>query len=50
MKVKKEMTCMNDTERVLYFQEGKIMKIVICDDEKGEDMFKMYVQIFKLEG
>ena len=26
---------MNDTERVLYFQEGKIMKIVICDDEKS---------------
>lgn len=35
MKVKKEMTCMNDTERVLYFQEGKIMKTVICDDEKS---------------
>ena len=26
---------MNDTERVLYFQEGKIMKTVICDDEKS---------------
>lgn len=26
---------MSDTERVLYFLEGKIMKAIICDDEKS---------------
>ena len=29
------MTCMSNTERVLYFPEGKIMKTIICDDEKS---------------
>lgn len=26
---------MSNTERVLYFPEGKIMKTIICDDEKS---------------
>lgn len=26
---------MSNTERVLYFPEGKIMKTIICDDEKA---------------
>ena len=30
---------MSNTERVLYFPEGKIMKTIICDDEK-KHMFR----------
>ena len=40
---------MSNTERVLYFPEGKIMKTIICDDEKSTCSELDYTEICERE-